>query len=438
LTTLVPRSANEVTDAIRWAAGAGEALEVFAGGTRRGLGRPVDAPHVLDVSALSGVLAYEPEELILTALPGTPLAEIETLLATRGQCLAFEPPDLTALLAPGAGSANRAPPFAHTDANPGASHDAAKPAAPKLATLGGTIATGLSGPRRPKAGAARDHVLGISAASGRGEFFMGGGKVVKNVTGYDIPKLIAGSYGTLAVMTEMTIKVLPAPEDTRTLLINGMSTPDAVRTMNTILQSTADTSAGCHLPAGVLVPGKIAQESTTAFRLEGVTPSVEFRLSRLRAELTRAGSHTVLDRESSIAFWQAVRDVSPFGADANADDASRIVWRLSVPPAQGAEVLARIERSFPTANAFLDWGGALIWLALDACDEPSAALASAEKVRAALGGGHATLVRACAEVRRAVEVFQPQPAGLAALSNRVKMQFDPKQVLNPGRMYAGV
>jgi glycolate oxidase FAD binding subunit len=390
-----------VTDAVRWAAAEGEALEVLAGGTRRGFGRPVDALHVLDVSALNGVVSHEPEELILTALPATPLAEIEALLASRHQCLAFEPPYLTT----------------------------------GPSTFGGAVATAFSGPRRPKSGSVRDHVLGITAVSGRGELFTGGGKVVKNVTGYDIPKLLTGSYGTLAVYTEITVKVLPAPENTRTLLVNGLTAAAAVRAMTTVLQSTADASGACHLPAGIDVPGKSLNDSVTALRLEGVTPSVEFRLARLRDQLTAQGSLAVLDRDTSIAFWKAVRDVAPF-----ADGAARMLWRISVPPAQGAETLAGIEQSLPGAKAFIDWGGGLLWLQIDAVTESAAAAAIARKIRAALPGhhGHATLVRASAETRRAVDVFHPQAPALAALSSRVKSQFDPKQVLNPGRMVAGV
>jgi glycolate oxidase FAD binding subunit len=436
VTILVPRTANEVTDAVRWAASAGQALCVVAGGTRRGLGRPVDAPHVLDVSGLRGVLTYEPEELVLTALPGTPLDEIEALLASKGQCLAFEPPHLEALLA-----AER-----RAYGEPGADDAERHTGGAVRSTLGGAVATGLSGPRRPKAGAVRDHVLGIGAASGRGEFFMAGGKVVKNVTGYDIPKLITGSYGTLAVLTEVTIKVLPAPEDTRTLLVSGMTTADAVRAMSTVLQSTVDVSAACHLPAGIAAPNHsgecvVATESTTAFRLEGVTPSVTFRLARLRELLTANGSHAVLDREASVTFWNAVRDVAPFSS--NAGDVAGTVWRISVPPARGAEVLARIEAELPSSRAYLDWGGALIWLQLSArtgmSTDLSSEVAAAEKIRAALSNeGHATLICAPEEVRRAVNVFHPQPPALAALSARVKAQFDPTRILNPGRMYAAV
>jgi glycolate oxidase FAD binding subunit len=393
VTTLAPRNADEVIDAVRWAMNAGEALEIRGAGTRRELGRPVDAPHVLEVGALRGVLEYEPEELVLTALPGTPLAEIESLLATRRQCLAFEPPYLT-----GSG------------------------------TLGGAVSTGLSGPRRLKAGAVRDHLLGVTAVSGRGELFRAGGKVVKNVTGYDLPKLIAGSYGTLAVLTELTVKVLPAPEDTRTLVLSGQIAVDAVRTMTSVLQSTADASAACYLPQDVAAPGVAANTASTAFRLEGVSPSVEFRLSRLREQLVSAGSIAVLDRAASLEFWRAIRDVTPLTRDS-----ARSLWRVSVPPAQGADVLARMLASVRDARAFLDWGGGLIWL-----QTPNDADAGALRAALAPSGGHATLVRAPVEVRRSIEVFQPQPEALAALSKRVKQQFDPKGVLNPGRMYAGV
>jgi len=431
VTTFAPRTADEVTEAIRWAVSAGEGFDVVAGGSKHSLGRPVDAPHRLDVSALSGVVSHEPAELILTAQPGTSREEIQALLAGHAQCLAFEPPDLTALLRtvdPAAGGTTET-----------------------RGTLGGIVATGFSGPRRLKAGAVRDHVLGIAGVSGRAEFFVGGGKVVKNVTGYDIPKLMTGSHGTLAVLTEITLKVVPAPEDVRTLIVHGLSARDAVIAMTSILQTAIDVSAACHVPAGLATPTASETDSATAFRLEGFRPSVEFRLTRLRESVERTGTLAVLDREASVAFWRDVRDVRPF---ADGDDG--IVWRLSVPPAQGAVVLERIERSIPAAQAFLDWGGGLIWVRLSGArgaktvgaggtkSETSGSAAEdparSQLVRAALGetGGHATLMRAPVDVRAAVEVFQPQAAGLAALSKRVKAQFDPARVLNPGRMYAGV
>ncbi len=398
--TLEPRDAQDVAAAITWAVGAKRALRVTGRGTKQALGSPVSAPATLDVSRLSGIVSYEPGELVLTARAATPLEEIEAALAAHRQHLAFEPPRLGAVL--GGGSA--------------------------AGTLGGVVAVGLSGPRRFKAGAVRDHVLGIAGVSGRGESFVAGGKVVKNVTGYDLPKLLTGSHGTLAVLTEITLKVLPAPEEVRTLLVLGLRAREAVKIMTEALQSPGEVSGACHLPAGLVAPGKPASETITALRLEGVAPSVEFRMSRVRERLHRAGAHVLLNREASHALWAAVRDLSPFAGPSRG-----ILWRLSVPPASGATVVERIEQAVPHAQTMLDWGGGLIWVLL-----PDEADARAESVRGAIDatGGHATLLRAPEAVRAATAVFQPQPEALAALSRRVKKQFDPEDVLNRGRMFA--
>jgi glycolate oxidase FAD binding subunit len=390
--TFKPRDATDVGAAVQWALESKSPLRILGHGTKQSLGHAVSAAATLDVSGISGILSYEPGELVLTARAGTPLHEIEAALAEKGQHLAFEPPRFGAA----------------------------------RGTLGGVVSTGLSGPRRFKAGAVRDHVLGIAGVSGRGEFFVGGGKVVKNVTGYDMPKLMTGSYGTLAVLTEITVKVLPAPEDVRTLLVLGQRPRDAVRSMTEALGSSVEASGACHLPAGFAVPGKSAADSVTALRLEGVAPSVESRLAQLRHMLERAGAHVVLDREASLAMWTAVRDLHPFFETEPCS-----VWRLSVPPASGAAVLERVEQAVPHTRSFLDWGGGLLWLLL-----PEAPDAHAPAVRAALKecGGHATLIRADESVRASIPVFQPQPDALAALSKRVKRQFDPEDVLNPGRM----
>lgn len=410
-----------------WALSAGEPLEVVGAGSKRALGRPVAASHRLDLSALSGIVSYEPEELVLTARAGTRIQEIEALLAQRHQCLAFEPPDLGPLLAASgvsdAGERERG-------------RDVAS-AAVAGGTLGGIVSTGYSGPRRFKAGAVRDHVLGIAAVSGRGEAFVGGGKVVKNVTGYDMPKLLAGAFGTLAVLTEITVKVLPAPEDTRTVLVEGLAPREAVHLMTRVLQSPLDVTGASHVPAGVRAPGKSLDASITALRLEGFRPSVEFRLTQLRTLVASSGPVVVLERDESKVFWQAVRDVQPFVPPEEGDRAS--VWRISAPPAQGAAVLERIQESIPETRAFLDWGGGLIWLRV-----PNATgvvpQTIAARIRDALvaSGGHATLMRAPESVRAVVDVFQPPAAGVAELSRRVKLQFDPSRVLNPGRLYAGV
>ena len=421
MTTFVPRNAEEVADTIRWALAAREAFEVIAGGSKSSLGRPVDAPHRLDVSALAGVVSYEPDELVLTARPGTPTEIVEALLAERAQCLAFEPPNLAPLLR---GSAS-----AHGDVAGDDGHMDAR----RGGTLGGVVSTGFSGPRRLRAGAVRDHLLGIAAVSGRGETFVGGGKVVKNVTGYDIPKLMTGSHGTLAVLTEITLKVLPAPEDVRTLLVHGLAASDAVRVMTGVLQSDVDVSGACYFPADLAVPGTLSGDSRTALRLEGFLPSVEYRLVRLREKLERQASLSVLDHATSLTFWRGVRDVRPF-----TDNASRMVWRLSVPPAEGAAVLERIAHAIPGTQSFLDWGGGLLWSQLP--DDAGAHDSRARTIRSAIGdaGGHAMLIRAPEHVRAGTDVFHPQSEGVAALSRRVKAQFDPSHLLNPGRMVAGV
>ena len=223
MTTFTPSTSAEVLSAVQWALSENAPLEILGAGTKRGIGRPVQAAHTLDLSHLTGVTLYEPEELVLTAKAGTPLAEIEKMLAERNQQFAFEPIDYGPLLGQ----------------------------APGRATIGGVLAANLSGPRRLKAGAARDHILGIQAVSGRGEAFKSGGRVVKNVTGYDLSKLMAGSWGTLAVVTDLTFKVLPAAETETTLALRGLADEDAVEAMALAMGSSAEVSGAAHLPQGV-------------------------------------------------------------------------------------------------------------------------------------------------------------------------------------------
>ena len=404
--TLRPTTEDEAIEAVGWACGGEHALEIVSGGSKRGLGRPTNVAAVLDLSGLAGIALYEPEELVLTARPGTTLAEIDARLAQHGQALAFEPPDLGPVL--GAG--------------------------PGLATLGGCMAANLSGPRRFKAGAARDHILGVRAVSGRGELFKSGGRVVKNVTGYDLCKLLAGSWGTLAAMTEIAVKVLPAAEKLRTVLVYGLDDEAAMEAMTRALGGPFEVSGAAHLPAGIAARsgvGRIRDPGTpvTALRIEGPEPSVLARTGALRRLFGDDHGIEELHGHNSGAFWREVGE-----ARFHADSDEGIVWRLSVPPAEGAAVAGRIARGLDT-RVFYDWGGGLIWLALPTGTED----AGAETVRRAVGpaGGHATLIRAPEEIRRRVSVFHPQPAGLAALSARVKQAFDPLGILNPGRMGGG-
>jgi glycolate oxidase FAD binding subunit len=402
---LKPRDAKEVEDAVRWALDGGRALEIVGAGSKRAIGRPNQTELTLDLSALSGVTLYEPEELILTAKAGTPIAEIEALVASKNQQLAFEPMDYGQILGRPAGQG----------------------------TIGGVLAANLSGPRRIKVGAARDHFLGFQAVSGRGEAFKSGGRVVKNVTGYDLCKLLAGSWGTLAAMTEVTIKTLPRAETEETLLVLGLDDDAAIRAMVAALGSAGEVSGAAHLPATVAlrVGGHIHRTAITAFRIEGVAPSVAHRKLALEGLMRRQGEFDLLSDAESRAFWRSVRDVLPFVPTGTAE---RPLWRISTAPSRGAEVAAAIAAE-AGAQVLYDWGGGLIWIEL--LSSVDAGAATVRRVVAA-AGGHATLVRAPTAIRAAVDVFEPQAAALAALTKRVKESFDPKGVLNPGRMWAGV
>lgn len=406
MNTLKPRDAAEVEAAVRWALADGKTLEIVGHGSKRALGRPAQSDATLDLSALSGVTLYEPEELVLSAKAGTPLAEIEAVVAARSQQLAFEPMDYAPLLG---GVAGRG-------------------------TLGGVLAANLSGPRRIKAGAARDYLLGATAVSGRGETFKTGGRVVKNVTGYDICKLLAGSWGTLAALTDVTIKTLPRAETEASVLVLGLDDATAAKAMAAAMGSSCDVSGAAHLPAAVAARASDdvpIGHAITALRLEGVAPSVLHRQRALEDLLRPYGALGSLDAGQSQALWRAVRDVIPFAADGPAGE--RSVWRVSTTPALGSEIAARIS---PGVQLFYDWAGGLVWIA----PPPNYQDSGATEVRGAVAevGGHATLVRAPASVRAAVAVFQPQPDPLAALTKRVKTSFDPNGVLNPGRMWAGV
>ncbi len=403
--TIRPATGEQLLAAVRWAVADEVALEVAAAGSKRGFGRPVAAGTRLDLSAIAGIELYEPEELVLTLRPGTPIAEIETLLAARQQCLAFEPPDLGPLLGGAAGSG----------------------------TIGGAVACNLGGPRRIKTGAARDHILGFHAVSGRGEAFKSGGRVVKNVTGFDLSKLMAGSFGTLALTTELTVRALPAAEQTRSVLVLGLGDEQAMAAMSAALGSSHEVSGAAHLPARIAAGSAVDEVSkvggaVTALRIEGFAPSVVARTAGLRDVLAPFGALAELPSEPSAAFWREIRDVRYFAAP----DDKRQVWRLSVPPMAGAVTAATIKAELG-GEAFYDWGGGLIWLAMPPRPDAGHAI-----VRAALPEGHATLIRAETAIRRAVPVFQPQASALVELARRVKQGLDPKGVLNPGRMVEGM
>ncbi|KRR02529.1 2-hydroxy-acid oxidase [Bradyrhizobium jicamae] len=407
--TLKVRDAKDVEEVVRAAIASEQPLEIIGHGSRRAIGHPMATNAVLDVSALNAVSSYEPNELIITVQAGAPLADVQSLIDSKNQQFAFEPMDTSSLL--------------------GASGNG---------TIGGMIGAGLAGPRRIRAGGARDHLLGAHAVSGFGDSFKTGGRVVKNVTGYDLCKLLTGSWGTLAVMTEVTLKVMPKPESERTLVLSGLDDVAANRAMTAALGSPYDVSGAAHLPYQAFRPatgalaGIAAQGlAVTLLRLEGIAASVADRAASLAKTLAPFGAVGTLQDAASASVWSAIRDVEPFAAGGSLG--AWPVWRIVCPPASGG-VLGQVLARETGGDVIYDWGGGLIWAAMPPKPDAQAALVRA-RVEAA--GGHAALIRASEQVRRDVDVFHPQASGLAALSERVRHSFDPRIILNRGRMLRG-
>ena len=371
-----------------------------------------DAPrHPLDMAAFNGIDLYEPEELVLRAGAATPIAEIQSRLRENAQHLAFEPPDIAPLHA--AAPASAAPALA---------------AAPPPGTLGGVIACNLSGPRRVGKGAARDSILGIEAVSGRGEVFRSGGRVMKNVTGYDLPKLLTGSYGTLAAMTRITLKILPAPETTATLLLPGLQPSAAVAAMTDALSSPYEVSAAAYLPAALtaIAPGT-PPHSLTALRLEGASASLPPRLQQLQTRLAGHAAADLLPDAESRALWSCIADAACFAVPPHRE---AFLWRLFLPPAR-AHRLADLTARLDAAAYFLDWGGGLAWLAAPS-PAPQQARALCQRVAAfaAEQQGHALLVRAPDASLCDFGGFASLGAAESALMERVRHAFDPARILS--------
>ncbi len=365
--TLKVRDARDVEQAVRAAIASEQPLEIIGHGSKRLMGQPMATNALLDLSALNAVTSYEPNELIITVQAGAPLADVKSLIDSKNQHFAFEPADTSGLL--------------------GTSGEG---------TIGGMIGAGLAGPRRVQAGGARDHLLGAHAVSGFGDSFKAGCRVVKNVTGYDLCKLLAGSWGTLAVMTEVTLKVMPRPESERTLVLRGLDDISANRAMTAALGSPFDVSGAAHVPGSALRAaegglGEVgsSRQAVTLLRLEGITASASHRAAALVGLLAPFGAAEILADAPSAAGWRSVRDGGPVAA--------RGALGAALPP-------------------------------------PADAQAALLRPRVEAVGGPAMLLRGSAEVRRNIDVFHPQKAGVAALSERVRRGFDPKNILNRGRM----
>ena len=368
---LTPESADALAETIR---GATAPMRIEGGGTRPiGVTR---ADAVLSTRAMTGITLYEPGALTLVAQAGTPLAEIEAALAAENQRLAFEPMDHRGLLG--------------TDGAP---------------TIGGVVAANVSGPRRVSVGAARDFALGVRFVDGAGNVVKNGGRVMKNVTGYDLVKLMCGAYGTLGVLTEVSLKVLPRPDTAATIRFLNLKTADAVALMSAALGSPFEVTGAAHLP----------ETGETLLRIEGFEDSVTYRAKRLCDALARFGPG---ETDTSGDEWRDIGNVSAL-AGTEGD-----VWRISVKPSDAPRLAARL----PEARLLFDWGGGLVW----------AGVPSGTDLRAKLSGlpGHATLIRADADTKRRLGVFQPEPPALADLARGLRARFDPRGLLNPGLMDA--
>lgn len=391
---LLPRDEAELAEAVASARAAKTPLAVAGNGTKAGIGRPAQAERSLSTSAMTGITLYEPAEMVIGARAGTPLRVVEEMLAGRGQMLTFEPLDYRPLLG-----------------------GTAEP------TIGAVAAANLSGPRRIMAGACRDSLIGVRMVNGLGQVVKSGGRVMKNVTGLDLVKLSAGSWGTLGVFSEVIFKVLPAPEQVATLVLHGLDDRRAIEAMAAGLGSPFEVSGAAHLPAS------IERVPKTLLRLENFAASLQYRTGELRRALRAFGAADVVTGDAATSLWRAVRDATFL-----AEPRSLAVWRVSIAPGKAASFVLALAGG--TAHRHLyDWGGGLVWLATEATGDAGAAT-----IRAALAGtgGHATLVRAPSEIRAAVDVFQPLPEALMRLTSGVKASFDPDRILNPGRMYAGV
>ena len=368
---LVPTTVEELAEAVREAAARGAKLELRGGGTKANIGAPRDAT-ILSMRGFSGIVDYDPAELVLTVRAGTPLAEVRALLVEHRQMLAFEPFDHGPIFGAGEGAA----------------------------TIGGVVAAGVSGSRRISAGAARDHLLGFTAVSGRGETFRAGGKVVKNVTGFDLSKLMAGSWGRLAALTELSLKVLPAPAASVTHVVRRLDPVEATRAMAQLLGSAVGPAALAYLPGN---------ETRLLVRLEGFAPSVAARGTLL--ERLFEGVET-----APPDIWAALRALSPLPGDAP-------LWRIVLPARQLPTLAARLDQE--DVPWLADWGGGLVWAA---CSD-----AGMLRQAAAEAGGHAMLVRGDPALRRAVPTFHPLPSANAGLEAQVAQAFDPRGLFDTGR-----
>lgn len=395
--TLAPQSESHVVDAVRGVSEKNAALEIVAHGTKRAIGRPVSANTILDTSAISGIVKYEPEELVLTVRAATPMREIEAALAEKNQMLGFEPADWGPLFG----------------------------AAPNAGTIAGVVATNACGARRVRAGAVRDHVIGCRFVNGSGEAIKAGGQVIKNVTGFDIAKLMCGAFGTLGVLTEVTLRVTPKPAHMATFALKNSAPKEGLAALRRAAGLPIDATGLSYFPAMAFgeTQGALAGGSGAALiRIEGTRPALDEKLSVLRHAF--AGVERAVLDDGTAALFKGVSNGAVF-AQRETD-----IWRLCVPQSAAHEALSTSGASF----WYADWAGGVLWLGLPADEATATRLRSITMTV----GGYATLVRGSAEARANLAVFETEAAARAELTRSIKAAFDPKRLMNPGRMYRDI
>jgi glycolate oxidase FAD binding subunit len=395
---LAPKNDVQISDAVYVAAEKNAPFEIVARGSKRAMGRPVATQTILDTSAISGIVKYEPEELVLSVRAATPMKEIEAALAERNQMLGFEPADWGPLFGGPAGAG----------------------------TIAGAVATNAAGSRRVRAGAVRDHVIGCRFVNGWGEGVKAGGQVIKNVTGFDLPKLMCGAFGTLGVLAEITLRVTPKPAQTATFVLRNCAPKEGLAALRRAAGLPIDATGLSYLPAEVLASqatGITGGNGAAFIRIEGTKPALEEKLALLRHAFA-GEDRAVLDDERTTALFRWIGEGAAFagwGTD---------LWRLFVPQSAAHEALTQSKAQV----WYADWAGGVLWLGLPANEQTSARLRQITMTV----GGQASLMRGAESARASLAVFEAEAPARAELTRAVKAAFDPKRLFNPGRMYKDI
>ncbi len=400
---LKPTKEKEISEIIKECYKKNIPLEILGLGTKKSIGRNFQFEKTLDLSNYSGIIDYKPEELYIKVKSGTPIKDIRNEIEKNNQHLAFEPIDFGYLFS-------------------GKNDEG---------TIGGVMSCNFAGSRRFKAGSIRDHILGFKGINGRGEVIKSGGTVVKNVTGYDLSKILSGSFGTLTVLSEITIKVLPKPESNKTLFINNPHLKKGLDYLNISLSSSSDPSGAVFYPENfrsfftfndLTFSGPI-----TAIRIEGSTSSIDHRIKKLTNELKVTSDEiVVLSKDQSDIFWEDTRNLKVFSK------LKENLIRIVIPASEAFETLNKL-KDFD-AKYFVDWGGSLIWLQLDSINTK---ILKDIKTIVKTASGYLTIIKIEENLKASIDVFTVDPVK-HEISEKIKKSFDPKRILNPGKMYIGI